>query len=77
MSRLIPLFVALLGVFIVIENRKCAGSIMDNHRQLRGAVKPVDEQRWFVIYRIIAVLSGCFLAVSGGLGALGMVAVRH
>lgn len=77
MSRFIPLCVAFIGVVMAIGNRKWAVLMMDNHRHFRGGVNPNDDQRWHVIYRIIAVVTGCFFAVSGILGALGLIAMRH
>ena len=77
MNKLIPLCVALLGVVMTIGNQKWAGLIMDNHRLLGGDVKLANEARWLTIYRMIAVVVGCFFVVSGVLGALGIITVQH
>ena len=77
MDSLVPLCVALLGVVMAVSNRKWAELVMDNHRLLRGGAKSANEAKWFMLYRIIAVVAGCFFAVSGILGALGVITVRH
>lgn len=77
MEKLIPLCVALLGVVMAIGNRKWAGLMMENHRLFRGGESTEEEWRWLVIYRVIAFVTGCFFAVSGILGALGIITVRH
>ena len=70
MDRLMPLGVAFLGVAIVIGNRKWALLVMHNHRLLRGATSPENEARLLRLYRIVAVLTGCFFMIFGLLGAV-------